>query len=207
MDSHEDIIIARGAEAVLTRSRWHNRDVVVKERVTKAYRVKELDSRLRESRTKSEAQLMAQARKAGVKTPLVYDIDLVKCIIVMEFIEGLTAKMVLQELPNREQLALEIGKHVGRLHRADIVHGDLTTSNIIFQGQEPCFIDFGLGEKSHEIEKKGVDMHLLKEALSSAHSEHEHLYNAVACGYTEEYPEGERILALVEEIENRGRYT
>jgi TP53 regulating kinase-like protein len=115
--------------------------------------------------------------------------------------------MVLQNLPNREQLAITIGKRVGRLHMSDIIHGDLTTSNIIFQGQEPCFIDFGLGERSPEMEKKGVDMHLLKEALSSAHSEHEGLYHAVACGYVEEYPEGERVLALVEEIEGRGRYT
>jgi Kae1-associated kinase Bud32 len=200
-------IIARGAEAVIHKDVWHSRPVVFKERVSKAYRLKELDARLRGSRTKSEAQLMFQARKAGVRTPLVYDIDMKSCTIVMEFIEGLTAKMVLQNLPNRTNLAYEIGQRVGRLHRADIIHGDLTTSNIIFQGQEPCFIDFGLGEKSHEIEKKGVDMHLLKEALSSAHSEFEELYGAVACGYVEEYPEGEKVLCLVEEIEKRGRYT
>jgi len=200
-------IIARGAEAVIRRDAWHSRPVVFKERVSKAYRLKELDARLRGSRTKSEAQLMFQARKAGVRTPLVYDIDMQSCTIVMEFLEGLTAKMVLQDLPNRMNMAHAIGQRVGRLHRADIIHGDLTTSNIIFQGQEPCFIDFGLGEKSHEIEKKGVDMHLLKEALSSAHSEHEGLYGAVACGYVEEYPEGERVLCLVDEIEKRGRYT
>jgi Kae1-associated kinase Bud32 len=200
-------IIARGAEAVIRRDVWHSRPVVFKERVSKAYRLKELDARLRSSRTKSETQLMFQARKAGVRTPLVYDIDLESCTIAMEFLEGLSAKMVLQDLPNRMSLAHAIGQRVGRLHRADIIHGDLTTSNIIFQGQEPCFIDFGLGEKSHEIEKKGVDMHLLKEALSSAHSEHAELYDAVACGYVEEYPEGEKVLDLVEEIEKRGRYT
>jgi Kae1-associated kinase Bud32 len=200
-------VIARGAEAVIRKDIWHSRPAVFKERVSKTYRLKELDTRLRGSRTKSEAQLMFQARKAGVRTPLVYDIDLHSCTIVMEFLEGLTAKMVLQDLPNRMKLAYAIGQRVGRLHRADIIHGDLTTSNIIFQGQEPCFIDFGLGEKSIEIEKKGVDMHLLKEALSSAHSEHNDLYSAVACGYVEEYPEGEKVLDLVEEIEKRGRYT
>ena len=206
IDHSTEDVIARGAEAVLTRGIWHERVVVIKERIVKSYRVAELDTRLRQSRTRSEAQLMAQARAAGVRTPVIYDIDMGKCIIVMEFLEGLTAKMVLQDLPNREHLAIAIGRRVGRLHAADIVHGDLTTSNIIFQGQEPCFIDFGLGEKSQEMEKKGVDMHLLKEALSSAHSEHEGLFDAVACGYVEEYPEGERVLALVEEIEGRGRY-
>jgi len=200
-------VIARGAEAVLTRGTWHSRPVVVKDRIPKTYRKPELDTRLREARTRSESQLMAHARRAGVRTPLIYDIDMGKCIIVMEFIEGIIAKMVLQELPNRKELAMAIGRQVGKLHRADIVHGDLTTSNIIFQGQEPCFIDFGLGERSQEMEKKGVDMHLLKEALSSAHSEHSELYHAVACGYVDTYPEGERVLALVEEIEGRGRYT
>ena len=200
-------IIARGAEALIRTGEWHGRPIISKERVVKAYRLKELDARLRSSRTKSEAQLMFQARKAGVRTPLVYDIDLQTCTIVMEFLEGLSAKTVLQDLPNRMKMAHTIGQRVGRLHRADIIHGDLTTSNIIFQGQEPCFIDFGLGEKSHEIEKKGVDMHLLKEALSSAHSEHEGLYTAVACGYVEGYPDGEKVLHLVEEIEKRGRYT
>ncbi|MFO7618643.1 MAG: KEOPS complex kinase/ATPase Bud32 [Thermoplasmata archaeon] len=205
--SSQEDIIARGAEAVLTKGTWHGRPVIIKERIAKTYRVGELDIRLRLSRTRSEAQLMAQARAAGVRTPLVYDIDQAKCVIVMEFLEGLTAKAVLQELPNREQLAMEIGRKVSLLHRSDIIHGDLTTSNIIFQGQEPCFIDFGLGERSQELERKGVDMHLLKEALGSAHSEHEGLFHAVACGYVEGYPEGERVLALVEEIESRGRYT
>lgn len=200
-------VIARGAEAIIRIGTWHSRPVVFKERVIKAYRLKELDTRLRGSRTRSEAQLMFQARKAGVRTPLIYDIDMQSCTIVMEFMEGLSAKMVLQNLPNRMDLAYAIGQRVGRLHGADIIHGDLTTSNMIFQGQEPCFIDFGLGEKSHEIEKKGVDMHLLKEALSSAHSEFADLYSAVACGYVEEYPEGEKVLHLVDEIEKRGRYT
>ncbi|MDD4307833.1 MAG: KEOPS complex kinase/ATPase Bud32 [Thermoplasmata archaeon] len=202
----EECVIARGAEAVIRTGTWHARPAAIKERVVKSYRRAELDSRLRTSRTKSEAQLMFQARKAGVRTPLIFDVDLHSCRIVMEFIEGISAKMALQDLPNRMQLAFEIGRRVGRLHRADIIHGDLTTSNIIFSGQEPCFIDFGLGERSGELERKGVDMHLLKEALVSAHSEHGGLYDAVASGYTEEYPEGEMVLSLVCDIEKRGRY-
>jgi Kae1-associated kinase Bud32 len=207
-DCHEasDEVIARGAEAIIRRGAWHSRPVVTKERISKAYRARELDHRLRGARTRSEALLMAQARRAGVRTPYIFDIDMASCTITMEFLEGITAKAALQDLPNRMELARIIGSRVGRLHRADIVHGDLTTSNIIFRGQEPCFIDFGLGEKSREIEKKGVDLHLLKEGLSSAHSEFMELFDAVACGYVEEYPEGERVLNQVGEIEKRGRY-
>lgn len=199
-------LIAQGAEAVIRKASWHSRPVVVKERVPKAYRAKELDSRLRSARTRSEAQLMAYARKAGIITPLIFDVDITSCSITMEFVEGPTAKTVLQDSPERLDMANIIGSRVGRLHKADVIHGDLTTSNIIFRGREPCFIDFGLGERSTEQEKKGVDLHLLKEALGSAHSEHAGLFAAVADGYVSEYPEGGQILKLVEEIEQRGRY-
>lgn len=199
--------IARGAEAVITRDIWHDRDVVIKERVKKGYRVDSLDRRLRSARTKSEANLMKMARNADVITPLIYDIDLVECKIIMEFIDGPTAKSVLEESESRKETAKQIGLAVGKLHAADIVHGDLTTSNIIITPRGASFIDFGLGEKSLELEKKGVDLHLLKEALDSAHSLHPGLYNDVASGYVEAYPDGKAVIKLVKEIEKRGRYT
>jgi Kae1-associated kinase Bud32 len=201
-------VIARGAEATIEEGVWHGRKVVVKRRLEKTYRAKELDQSLRAARTKSEALLMTQARRSGVRTPLIYDIDLKGCSIVMEFIEGQTAKALLQESAQRESLATLIGAGVGRLHKANIVHGDLTTSNIIFpDAGTPCFVDFGLGEKSQELEKKGVDMHLLKEALGSAHSHFPGLYDCVVSAYLKEYKEGKPVLRIVEEIQKRGRYT
>ena len=201
------MIIAQGAEAIIRRSQWHGREVIIKERVSKAYRPRELDIRLRNTRLKAEAQLINQARKAGVRTPLIFDIDLEKSSITMEFIDGPTAKNVLQNSDNREVLAKIIGKRIGQLHSANLIHGDLTTSNMLFIGNEPCFIDFGLGEKSNEPEKKGVDMHLLKEALSSAHSEFSGLYEIMASAYISVYSEGSKILKVVEDIERRGRYS
>ena len=176
--------IARGAEAILTKGIWHERNVIIKERVKKGYRVDSLDTKLRASRTKSEANLMRLARDCGVRTPLIFDIDLVECRIVMEFASGPTAKAVLEDSDARLELAGQIGSGVGKLHAADIIHGDLTTSNIIMK-DEPVFIDFGLGEKSQELEKKGVDLHLLKEALDSAHSRFPELYDAVVSAYLE----------------------
>jgi Kae1-associated kinase Bud32 len=199
-------IMAQGAEAIIRRGRWHGREVVIKERISKAYRPEGLDRRLRYSRLKAEAQLISQARRAGVRTPVIFDIDLENNSITMEFIDGPTAKKVLVESPDRDKLASIIGQRIGKLHRADIIHGDLTTSNILFQGDEPCFIDFGLGEKSQEPEKKGVDIHLLKEALTSAHSEFSDLFDIMASAYVSEYPDGKGILGIVEDIEKRGRY-
>ena len=199
--------IARGAEATISRTTWHGRDAIVKERVTKGYRVDSLDRRLRTSRTKSEANLMRLARDSGVRTPVIYDIDLVGCRITMEYVRGPTAKSVLEDSEERLMVTNRIGNDVGRLHAADIIHGDLTTSNIIITEKGPSFIDFGLGEKSAELEKKGVDLHLLKEALDSAHSDHPGLYGAVTVSYLDAYPEGKAVVKLVEEIEKRGRYT
>ena len=200
------MIIAQGAEAKIHRGQWHGRQVIIKERESKAYRPKELDTRLRNSRLKAEAQLISQARKAGVRTPMIYDIDLEKSSITMEFIDGPTAKQLLDDSSEREELAASIGNRIGRLHNADLIHGDLTTSNMLFQGNEPCFIDFGLGEKSPEPEKKGVDLHLLKVALSSAHSEFADLYEIMSSAYANEYSQGKKILKVVEDIEKRGRY-
>ena len=200
-------VIAQGAEAVIRKDRWHGRSVIIKERVPKVYRTETLDNRLRTARLKTEAQLMAQARRgAGVQTPLIYDIDLASCSMIMEFVEGPTAKTVLQDSDERLNTARQIGASVGRLHRTGIVHGDLTTSNIIVTQDGPCFIDFGLGEKSQELEKKGVDLHLLKEALESAHSEHAGLFEEMTAGYLQEFPEGNAVIKQMHDIEKRGRY-
>ncbi len=200
-------IIAQGAEAVIRKDQWHGRSVIIKERVPKAYRTETLDNRLRTARLRTEAHLMAQARRgAGVRTPLIYDIDLASCSIIMEFVVGPTAKTVLQDSDERLKAARQIGASVGRLHRAGIVHGDLTTSNIIITPDGPCFIDFGLGEKSQELEKKGVDLHLLKEALESAHSEHPELFEEMTAAYLKEFPEGNAVIKQMHDIEKRGRY-
>ncbi len=200
-------VIKRGAEAVISKGQWHGRSVVVKERVPKNYRNPELDGLLRRTRIKRECQLIVEARNFGVMTPIIYDVDVRNSKIVMQNIEGTTAKEMLQASNDRMEHAKAVGRSTGLLHANDIVHGDLTTSNMIFAGEGLYFIDFGLGEKSAEDENKGVDLHLLKEAVDSAHSEFPGLYEAMVEGYLAAYPEGQKIVSLVDEIEKRGRYS
>ncbi len=200
-------MIKRGAEATITRGEWHGRDVVFKKRSPKSYRVESLDMMLRTSRTKKEASLLSEAKQYGIATPIVYDIDVSNFIMVMEYIDGDLAKILLQDLDDRYELAETIGRSVGLLHKNDIIHGDLTTSNIIFRDGTAYFIDFGLGEKSCEPEKKGVDLHLLKEAIDSAHSEFPELFDSISKGYLGVYEDGQKILAIVKNIEKRGRYS
>ena len=129
---------------------------------------------------------MSDARTAGVAVPVIYDVNLVDNKIVMEFIEGPTAKEVLdQGGPRAKEVASEIGRIAGRLHRAGIVHGDLTTSNMIVRDDRIVMIDFSLGGKGSTAEERGVDLHLLREALTSAHKNATVYYREVLVGYRE----------------------
>jgi TP53 regulating kinase-like protein len=211
-------LIKKGAEANLYLENFSKilhtageGKVIVKHRIKKSYRVSELDEQLRSSRTALEAKLFADAKLVGVPTPIVYEVDRVGMRIVMEFIEGKQVKLVLDKLrpATRRKLCEVIGRQVARLHRAGIVHGDLTTSNMILtQDGKVYFVDFGLGEYNPSLEARGVDLHLLKRALQSIHFKvTEEAYHAVVAGYAREFGEGAReVIKRVEEIEKRGRY-
>lgn len=152
---------------------------------------------------------MAEARSAGVSVPILYDIDVLENRIVMEFVDGPTAKEVLEAGGERAlRVAQKIGQTVGRLHGAGIVHGDLTTSNMIVAGERLVMIDFSLGGKENGVEARGVDLHLLREALTSAHGRAATYYREVLRGYRQIMrASADSAIAKVKEIESRGRYT
>lgn len=203
------MLIKRGAEAELRRTEFLGRAAVEKFRVPKSYRLGALDDALRRSRIRTEARLMADARAAGVPVPILYDIDLVENKIVMELIDGPTVKDVLDKGgPAALKTAREVGRIVGRLHRAGIVHGDLTTSNMILRDGRIVMIDFSLGGKETGVEARGVDLHLLKEALVSAHSRATTYFREALQGYRETMGKAaDDVIAKVPDIESRGRYT
>ncbi len=198
-----------GAEARLDSSVWMGREVVFKQRVVKGYRHPTLDKSLQTFRIKNEVRLMLDARSAGIAVPIIYSIDLAQNRIVMEEIKGARVKDALEELPKEEaeEVARKVGEIAGRLHAADIVHGDLTTSNMLLEGDRLVTIDFSLGSKTSELEDKGVDMHLLEEAFHSAHYRRIELFELVKDSYVRTYPKGGDVLKKVKEIEKRGRYT
>lgn len=212
------MLLKKGAEANLyiesfarVLPRVGEGKVVVKHRIPKRYRISEIDKQLRESRTALESKLFADAKRAGVPTPLIYEVDRVGMRIVMEYVEGQQVKLVLDRLgPDaRRKLCELIGRQVARLHRACITHGDLTTSNMILTREgKVYFVDFGLGEYNPSLEARGVDLHLLRRALQSIHFRiTDEAYRAVLAGYKREFGEGaEDVIERVEEIEHRGRY-
>jgi TP53 regulating kinase-like protein len=201
----------KGAEAWLYLADWHGKRVVFKKRFPKKYRAAELDRRLRVYRTAHEAQLINEAKKAGVPTPAIYLVDAQEGLLVMEFIEGVQVKKILNfQKSQRQELCYTIGKFIGKLHKNGIVHGDLTTSNMIQNPEGKIFfIDFGLGEKTVDLEAKGVDLHLMKRALQSAHFKFaKECFDTVVNGYSSVL-EGDmvkNVLDKIREIEKRGRY-
>ncbi len=202
-------IIYRGAEAEIISSKYLGSDVIEKRRVKKKYRIKEIDDRLISSRTKEEAKLIIQARKSGVSVPIIYDIDLDQGIIRMQNLEGRRVKDILDKIneEQRKKLCKKIGKNIALLHKNDIIHGDITTSNMILLDDHVYFIDFGLGEINTEVEAKGVDLHVLMEALESTHSKYSNCFDYVFEGYKEIMKDKANFVKKkIDEIVKRGRY-
>ncbi|MEM2455119.1 MAG: KEOPS complex kinase/ATPase Bud32 [Candidatus Bathyarchaeia archaeon] len=207
-----EVLIKKGAEASIYFGEWCGRKVIFKKRLPKRYRLSELDRTIQIQRTKHEPQMIHRAKEVGVPTPLVFMVDLEEATIIMEYIEGRRIKDILNDLTDNERIEIsrEIGRLIGRLHKSGIVHGDLTTSNMILTPEgKIVLIDFGLSEQSVDLEARGVDLHLVKRALASAHYRYvDECFNAIIRGYEEEMgPDLTKdVLNRVAEIEKRGRY-
>ena len=208
----QPLLIKKGAEASLYLADWHGRKVIMKKRLPKKYRLSKLDEQIRTYRTIHEPQLMHEAKRAGVPTPTIFLVDVKSATIIMEFIEGKQVKQLLGEVSKseRHRLCLKIGELIGRLHKYGIIHGDLTTSNMIKDSEGKIFfVDFGLGEKRRELEARGVDLHLMKRALQSTHFRFaEECFDAVIEGYSKvlDAETVKNVLDKIKEIERRGRY-
>ncbi|MEM0101241.1 MAG: KEOPS complex kinase/ATPase Bud32 [Candidatus Methanomethyliaceae archaeon] len=204
------ILIKKGAEAELYKGFWMEREVVIKRRITKPYRNPDLDKYIRITRTSIEARSLTNARALGIPTPIVYDVNLDDTEIVMSYIPGPPLKNIIINMSNEKlkELFIEIGRLVGLLHKGGIIHGDLTTSNMLLQKNRIFFIDFGLSEYTYDIEARGVDIHLMRRALESSHYMYSNLaYENFIIGYKSIMgEEANDILKRVDEIRRRGRY-
>lgn len=201
-------LIARGAEADIYLGVWGDMKAVFKVRKPKPFLVPELDVKTRRFRTAREALILNRAKELGVPTPSIYHVSLKKFTIVMKYIEGRRLKEVIEERPEEAKI---LGLYLGRLHRGGIAHGDPTTANLLYDGDDERYvmIDFGLAQKTDKIEEFAVDVHLVKEMLSSVHHK---VYNAAFSSFRSGYFEVvgseffERVMKRVESIEKRGRY-
>ena len=191
----EDPEEIRGAEALVAVGP----ERVVKRRLPKPYRHPELDERLRRERTRSEARLTSEARKVGVPTPVVLDVDDVEAALAFETVGEADLRDALSESGVRD-----VGRHLATLHRAGFVHGDPTPRNARTAPEGTYLIDFGLGYYTDDREDYAMDLHVFEQSIVGTADDAERLVDAFEAAYGE--AGDARVLDQLREIEGRGRY-
>jgi len=170
----------------------------------------------------------------GGSVPAVYFVDEANGEIYMEWIEGQTVREVLDEVlggrgrPSTSTscgdalraLMSRIGTTVAQMHLADVVHGDLTTSNIMLRPTstsppttaenyldgQVVLIDFGLGSVSSSDEDMAVDLYVLERAFVSTHPRAEDMFTELLRGYeTSMGKKGHQVMRRLAEVRMRGR--
>ncbi len=216
-DFADDADDVRGAEALVALEPDHGRlGRVRKNRRSKSYRHPELDERLRRERTRIEARLTNLARREGVPTPVLTDIDTTEATLEFEYV----GESDLRESLTTERVR-DVGRHLATIHRAGFVHGDPTTRNVRVgrhdvspnertdgdREQRPdrtYLIDFGLGYHTDHVEDYAMDIHVFDQSLVGTANDPDPLREALRAGYRDE---GEkRVLERLEDVEGRGRY-
>ena len=174
---------------------------VIKKRVKKGYRNEILDKNIRDERTREESRLMKKARKAGVRVPEIFEET--GNTLRMEFVKGEIFREVFED---RSDLWEKLGEDIARLHSQNIIHGDLTTSNMIVEENDICFIDFGLSFSSERLEDKATDIRLLKQVLEATHHKvSEEAFDKIMEGYSS-IENREKLEKRLEEMKGRTRY-
>lgn len=220
--------ISIGAEATLEKQKILGKQIVVKTRVVKGYRNPLLDAPLRRERTSHEAKMLHAVKKMGAPSPIVYFVDPSASAIYLEYVDAPRLKHVLLDtkIKNTEKMRLcyELGKIIAILHNHHVIHGDLTTSNVLVRKNnlgkknhgkkksaktnfknELVMIDFGLSTNSHKVEDAAVDVVNLKKTFSATHSTLNEGWEEIQKGYLENGG-AKKVLKRMEEVESRIRY-
>ncbi len=192
----------KGAEAELIETNFDGKKALLKRRIPKSYRNKIIDNNIRKKRTRSEVKILKMLF-GNINVPRIFSINEENGEILMEFIEGTVLKKVIEKDQKLAQLA---GKEIRKIHDFGIIHGDLTTSNIIVRknakSKELVFIDFGLGFFSKKIEDKATDLIVFKKTFNATHPKIKNGFTKVLKGYEPT----EEILLKMDQIEKRARY-
>lgn len=223
------VLLRQGAEAKLHTGLFLGQKSIAKERFSKKYRLPQLDDRLTKERLKGEVRSLMRCKLAGIRTPTIYYVDMKNGLLVMEYLDSaITCREYIDGLLKNSTgnfddtktklsvLSTKIGKILGVMHKNNVIHGDLTTSNMLVEKEddkceyEICLIDFGLGFAEGTPEDKGVDLYVLERALLSTHPNTEFMFDAAINSYkaemkTDRKKECDEIIRKFEEIRMRGR--
>jgi len=198
-------IIGRGAEAKIYTTSVSGIKILAKERLPKTYRAPEIDSRLRKERTTQETRILLMASKQQLPVPRLIDVDTGTWTIYMEYLPYPQLKSCMDQVDIQTVFEI-VGGTLANFHNLDIIHGDLTTSNMLWNGEDIYFIDFGLGFISTHIEDKAVDILVLKHTLESSHASYaEKAMEATLNAYQRGTANSSAVDRL-DQIEHRVRY-
>ncbi|KAK6199267.1 kinase-like domain-containing protein [Scheffersomyces amazonensis] len=198
-------VVSQGAEALVFQTSVHpyidkpylknQGKYIIKYRPSKPYRHPTIDASITKNRTIGEVKFMNKLTKLGINAPSVISADYNRGIIWMEFLGTELTNGDISSLKNWlwylekneskekclndqvQSVCRKVGKLIGKLHLNDMIHGDLTSSNIILEDFEPALIDFGLSSYSGLSEDKAVDLYVLERAILSTHSVFSDHYN------------------------------
>ena len=214
-----------GAEAEVWAGTWMGLDAVRKLRRPRKWRHPDLDIRLGYRRMMSESRLLIRLKRRGVNVPAVWDLDPKSGRIILERMPGQPLIEILRsDEHSHEFIDLTLrntGALIRRLHREAITHGDLSTNNILVdENANPSLIDFGLAAIDYEIERFGIDLHVIDEILGASHPDHEGAIETLLEGYASEeerlgpppeqsggaVPTSQQVLKRLEDVRSRVRY-
>ncbi|CAG9792876.1 unnamed protein product [Diatraea saccharalis] len=232
-------ILKQGAEAKLYMCNYLGKPTLIKERFKKNYRHSDLDTSITKERIKNEARSIVRCKTAGVKTPCLYLVDFERRRIYMQhFEESITVKDFIINVVSKNQInssgetdsikvldvvAKMIGEAVRKMHENNIIHGDLTSSNMLLVPKSPTgaiddskwldidnlelvMIDFGLSFIDSSTEDKGVDLYVLERALISTHNDFPDLFSKILESYRNFSKNNvKEVLCKFEEVRARGR--
>ena len=213
-------LITQGAEALVYKTPFLSPSTftALKVRPTKAWRHPTLDKRLTRQRILAEARVLNKCRKEGVPVPAVLGMDWEKGWIAGEWIEGTTVKEAIRRRDLGDEAGLKgllrnIGLVVGKLHGVGVIHGDLTTSNMMLRpgntgselGGEIVLIDFGLATQAVQEEDRAVDLYVLERAFGSTHPKEEDMFEVVLEAYATTFKGAKSTLRRLEDVRMRGR--
>lgn len=131
----------------------------------------------------------------------------------MKWISGSTMRdaLINQEV-EIQQAAEFIGDAVARLHNINMVHGDLTTSNMILTKDNQtdalsiALIDFGLAATTLSVEDRAVDLYVLERAITSTHSQiANQLFDSIMTVYSLKADKAKETMSRLADVQLRGR--
>lgn len=228
----------QGAESRLYFGVHSNNRCVIKHRFSKKYRHELLDKKLTKERTKRERRMIERIRtKSELLSSYMPKVGWSNedTILMDEITESETIYNYLEREPTKAiDIAPLVGQCVAELHNIGIIHGDLTTCNLLLLPRaresdelpskrikpednikESCIvipIDFGLSTGSEHPEERAVDLHVLERALLSTHFSDSSFFEAILEAYIEHIDEKrcepfgrQKIIERLGEVRSRGR--